>query len=65
MIFTRQTTDALNLLRLALIDRFLSACKEVKDVSSKECRIEELVAVDYQDPKVIPLPGDEKAGPKV
>lgn len=57
-------SDALNLLRLALMDRFLSACKEVKDVNTKESRIEEIVAVDYQEPKPIPVPEDEKAKEK-
>ncbi len=50
---------ALSLLRLALIDRFLSACKEVKDVNTKECKIEQLVQVEYYSPILIPVPPPE------
>ena len=53
-------SDALNLLRLAMVDRFLTACKEVKDPNTKDCKIEEIAAVDYFNPQPVPLPDDEK-----
>jgi len=58
------SSDAANLLRLALVDRFLSACKEVRDPATKACKIEQIVLVDYYTPKVIELPAEEKAKSK-
>ncbi|HLX62406.1 MAG TPA: hypothetical protein VKX17_14105 [Planctomycetota bacterium] len=49
-----------NLLRLALVNRFLNACKQVKDESG-ECKIDQIVSVDYGLPAVIEVPEDAKA----
>ncbi|MEI6231579.1 MAG: hypothetical protein WCT04_00900 [Planctomycetota bacterium] len=58
------TSDALNLLRLAMVDRFLTACKDVKDPSTKDCKIEEIAGLDYYKPEIIQLPDAEKTKEK-
>lgn len=55
-----EASEPLKLLRLAMIDRFLSVCKDVKDTATGECKISEIKQVDYSPPYAIPAPTEKK-----